>query len=1036
MSLSATAIRRPVLAIVVNAVIVLFGLVALSMLGVRDYPAVDPPVVSVSTTYSGANAEVIESQITEPLEESINAVPGVRTITSNSRDGRSSISVEFVLGTDLEAAANDVRDKVSRAMRNLPPDADNPTISKADASATPILMLNVTSDTRSHLDMTAVANDLFKERLQTIPGVSEVAVWGEKNYAMRLWLDPHRMAARGVTAQDIKAALDRENVELPSGSVEGSRTELTVRAVSRLPDAEAFNNVILREVDGQAVRLRDVGRAEIGAENYRQTMKNDGMPSVGVVLIPQPGSNHIAITDEFYARLERIRKDLPPDIRVSIGFDNTRFVRKSLIEVGETLLIALGLVILIIFAFFRNWRTTLIPILAIPISLLSAFFIMYASGFSVNILTLLAIVLATGLVVDDAIVVLENIYTKIERGVPPREAGFQGSAEIFFAIVSTTITLAAVFLPIVFLQGTTGRLFREFGVVVAGSVLVSAFVSLTLTPMLCTRLLRRETGHGRFYLRTEPFFERLGEGYRRSLEAFMGRRWLVFPILGGSVALIAVVYAALPSELAPLEDKGRINVNATALEGATFDYMDQFMDRLGPFVAEEVPEHEHIISRTSPGGGGGAGTNRGRLEIVLKDRGERERSQQEIASQLMRKVRGFTDARVSVSQEQTIGGRRGGDPVQFVLQNPDFAKLRERLPVFLERAAREPALQNVDVDLKFTKPELRLEIDREKARALGISAADIAQTLQFSLSESRYGYFIMNGKQYSVIGQLDRANRDAPMDLKSIYVRGPGGLVQLDNLVSLSERSSPPQLYRYNRFSSATVSAALADGHTIAEGIEAMEAAAADVLDESFTTALSGPARDFAESSSTLLFAFLFALVLIYMVLAAQFESFRDPLIVMFTVPLAFAGALLTLWYFRQTLNIFSQIGIIMLIGLVTKNGILIVEFANQKMEAGLGKAEAIVEGAVSRFRPILMTSLATALGALPIALALGAGAESRVSMGIAVIGGVLFSLALTLYVIPAMCSYLSRPKGPGTSEGPQVSNPDGAWAEGLRHAR
>ncbi|HLP41070.1 MAG TPA: efflux RND transporter permease subunit [Fibrobacteria bacterium] len=1026
MSLSSTAIRRPVLSIVLNLVIVLFGLVALSFLGVRDYPAVDPPIVSVQTGYPGANAEVIESQITEPLEESINSVPGIRSITSTSRDGRSSITVEFVLGTDLEAAANDVRDKVSRAMRNLPPDADNPAISKADADASPILFLNVTSETRNHLDMTALANDVFKERLQTIPGVSEVRIWGEKNYAMRLWLDPHRMASRGVTPLDVREALDRENVELPSGSVEGDRTELTVRAVSRLPDAEAFNNVIIREEGGQAIRLRDVGRAEIGAENPRQSMKTDGLPTVGVVLIPQPGANHIAIADEFHARLEAIKKDLPADVKVAIGFDTTRFIRKSLLEVGETIAIALALVCLILFAFFRNWRTTLIPILAIPISLLSAFFIMYLSGFSVNILTLLALVLATGLVVDDAIVVLENIYTKIEKGMDPKEAGHKGSAEILFAIVSTTITLAAVFLPIIFLQGTTGRLFREFGVVVAGSVLVSAFVSLTLTPMLCTRL-PRGGGHGSFHRRTEPFFERMTEGYRDTLRGFLRRRWLVFPVMAVSLVLIGVLFKSLPSELAPLEDKGRLNINATAQEGATFDFMDQFMDRLAPMVQEEVPEAATIISRASPGGGGSGGTTRGRLEVILADRHERERSQQEIASVLMRKMRTITDARVSVSQEQTIGGRRGGDPVQFVLQNPDFAKLREHLPRFLERAAREPALQNVDVDLKFTKPELRLEIDRDKARALGISAADIARTLQFSLSESRYGYFIMNGKQYSVIGQMDRADRDAPADLKAIHVRARNGaLVQLENLITLSESSSPPQLYRYNRFSSATVSAALADGSTIADGIAAMEAAAAEVLDETFTTALAGPARDFSESSSTLLFAFLFALVLIYMVLAAQFESFRDPLIVMVTVPLAFAGALLTLWYFRQTLNIFSQIGIIMLIGLVTKNGILIVEFVNQKLEQGLPLGEALVEGAVSRFRPIIMTSLATGLGALPIALALGAGAESRVSMGIAVIGGVLFSLVLTLYVIPALCSYLSRPK-------PGISGPDhGAFAEGT----
>ncbi|MDB5051629.1 MAG: acriflavin resistance protein [Fibrobacteres bacterium] len=1019
MRLSSVSIQRPVLTIVLNLAIVLFGVIALETLGVRDYPAIDPPIVSVNTSYSGANADVIESQITEPLEEAVNAVPGVKAISSTSRDGRSSISIEFDLGVDMEVAANDVRDKVSKAVRSLPPNADNPGVSKADADATPIIFLSIQSDTRSDLELTAMANDLFKERLQTIPGLSEARLSGEKKYAIRLWLDPYKMAARSVTAEDVKEALDRENVELPSGSVEGDKVELTVRTVSRLRDPAEFDKLILRETNGQAVRFGDVGRAELGAENSRTTMRDNGLSAVGLQLIPQPGANHIAIADEFYLRLAAMEKELPKDIKVSIGFDTTRFIVKSLHEVGETIFIALILVILIIFAFFRNWRTTLIPILAIPVSLLSAFFIMYLSGFSLNILTLLAIVLSTGLVVDDAIVVLENIYTKVEKGMDPLEAGHKGSTEIFFAIVSTTLTLAAVFLPIIFLKGTTGRLFREFGVVVAGSVLVSAFVSLTLTPMLCTRLLRKDQGAGSFYRRTEPFFVSVTDGYRRALAAFLDKRWLVFPILIVSLGLTAVLFKSLPSEIAPLEDKGRLNITVTAQEGATFDYMEALMNRMIPFINEEVPEAETIISQTSPGGGSG-GLNRGTFQLVLSESGKRKRTQAEIASALSKKLKRFSDVRISVTQEQTIGGRRGGDPVQFVIQSPDFAKLREKLPLFLERAAKEPALQNVDVNLKFTKPEINLEIDRDKARALGVSALDISQALQFGLSESRFGFYVMNGKQYSIIGQLDRADRNSPLDLKSIYVRSESGaLVQLDNLVHLSERSTPPQLYRYNRFSAATVTAGLGDGSTIADGIAAMQSAAKDILDESFTTALSGPARDFVESSSTLLFAFLFALVLIYMVLAAQFESFRDPFIVMFTVPLAFAGALLTLWYFRQTLNIFSQIGIIMLIGLVTKNGILIVEFVNHKLGEGLPPREAILEGAVSRFRPILMTSFATALGALPIALALGAGAKSRVSMGIAVIGGLLFSLVLTLFVIPAMCDYLGKKKaGMGEADG------------------
>ncbi len=1013
MTLSSLSIRRPVLALMLNSVIVLFGLVSMSSLGVRDYPAIDPPIITVSTTYTGANSDVIESQITEPIEESVNGIAGVKSITSVSRDGRSTITLEFELEMDLEAAANDVRDKVSRVMRNLPADAENPVVSKADANASPIVFLNVQSQTRNHLDLTSIANDLFKERLQTIPGVSEIRIWGEKRYAMRLWLDPLRMASRNVTAQDVKSALDRENIELPSGRVEGRETELTVRTVSRLQNVEEFNNLIIREEGGQAVRLRDIGSAGLGAENTRTVLKRDGRPMIGVVLIPQPGANHIAIADEFYKRLEFIKKDLPQDIELGIGFDTTDFVRLSLTEVRETILLALGLVVLVIFVFFRNWRTTLIPVLAIPISLLGSFFIMYLAGFSINILTLLAIVLATGLVVDDAIVVLENIYAKIEMGLDPVEAGHRGAKEIFFAVVSTTLSLAAVFLPILFLAGTTGRLFREFGVVLAGSVIISSFVSLSLTPMICTRILKGGAKHGAFYNKTEAFFDAMADTYRGALEGFMRVRWVALVVLGTLALLIFSLFSELPSELAPLEDKSRLTIMATAQEGATFEYMDAAMDRIIDLIERTVPEKDGIISVTSPGFGASGGVNSGFVRFILKPPSERTRTQQEIAAQLGKDVRSFTDVRVFVAQEPTLGGRRFSLPVQFILQAPDFERLREKLPLFLEKAYEDPVFQGVDVDLKFTKPELRLDIDREKARALGITAAEIAQSLQLNLSESRYGYFVMNGKQYQVIGQLERENRNTPLDLKSIYVRGRSGeLVQIDNLVRLTEQSSPPTLYRYNRFAAATVSAGLAPGKTLADGIEAMERIASEVLDETFTTALGGTARDFTESSSTLLFAFILALILVYMVLAAQFESFRDPLIVMFTVPLALAGALISLWYFRQTLNIFSQIGIIMLIGLVTKNGILIVEFANQRKAAGMAFREAIVDAAATRFRPILMTTLTTVLGTLPIALALGAGSESRVSMGIAVIGGLLFSLVLTLFIIPAMYSFLSRDVG------------------------
>ena len=1011
MSLSSLSIRRPVLAIVMSVVIVLFGIIGFERLGVREYPAVDPPIISVSTMYRGANADVIESQITEPIEESVNGVAGIRTLTSVSREGRSTISVEFDLDVDLDRAANDVRDKVAQAVGNLPPDADPPQVSKADADSQPIVFLNVESDQRDLLEITQIADDVFKERLQTIPEVSSVDIWGEKEYAMRLWLEPQRLAAYRLSALDVQRAIQRENVELPSGRIEGDEVELTVRTMSRLQDAEDFNNLIIKQEGGSVVRLRDVGRAELGPRNERTVLKRDGVSMVGVVLRPQPGANYVAIVDAFYERVGEIEQDLPSDVKLGIGFDTTEYIRQSVSEVQQTIFIALLLVILVIFLFLRDWRTTVIPILVIPVALIGAFFIMYVAGYSINVLTLLGIVLAIGLVVDDAIVVLENIYTKVEKGESLVQAGIDGSQEIFFAVIATTLALVAVFLPIMFLGGLTGRLFREFGVVIAGAVIISSFAALTLTPMLATRLLKKRERQPWFYRKTEPFYEKLTNAYRDSLASFMERRWLAFVIIAVCGGLIALFVSVLPQELAPLEDRSGVRMFTTAPEGANFEYMDAYMDDMIALIEDEVPETFAIISVTSPGFGASSSVNSGFVRLMLVPPEERERSQMEIAADLTQAVTRLPGSRTFVSQEPTIGDRRGGLPVQYVLQAPNFEALSEALPAFMEAARQEPTFAFADVDLKFNKPELRVEINRERARDLGVSALDIAQTLQLSLSASRVGYFIMDGEQYEVIAQVDRENRNATLDLTSLYVRNAAGEpIQLDNLVRVSEESAPPQLYRFNRYTSATVSAALAPGMTIADGIEAMDRIADETLDERFSTALAGPSRDFVESSDSLLFVFALALLLVYLVLAAQFESFRDPLVIMLTVPLALVGALLVLWYFNQSLNTFSEIGIIMLIGLVTKNGILIVEFANQRKEAGLDVMDAIREAAAARFRPVLMTSLSTVLGILPIALALGAGAESRVPMGTAIIGGLVVGSFLTLYVIPAMYSYLTRP--------------------------
>ena len=1012
MSLSSLSIRRPVLASVMSIVIVLFGVISFFYLGVREYPSVDPPIVTVSTSYVGANADVIESQITEPLEESVNGIAGIRTLTSTSRQGQSTITVEFDLEIDMETAANDVRDRVSRAQRNLPPDAEPPTVQKADADASPIVFLNVNSERRNLLELTSIAENIFKEQLQTIPGVSEIRIWGSREYAMRLWMDPIKLAAYGVTPLDVQQALSRENVELPSGRIEGSTTELTVRTMGRLTSPEEFNNLIIREDEGRKVRFQDIGYAELGAQNERTVLKRNGVPMVGVVAIPQPGSNQLSIADEFFVRVDRIKRDLPEDINIAVGFDTTEYIQESINEVQQTVFLALGFVILVIFLFLRDFRTTFIPIIVIPIALIGSFFIMFLAGFSINVLTMLAIVLAIGLVVDDAIVVLENIYAKMERGLPAIEAGILGSKEIFFAVVATSLALVSVFMPILFLGGTTGRLFREFGVVIAGAVIISSFVALTLTPMLATKILKNGAEKNRFYQATEPFFKKVNQLYKNSLESFMKRRWLAFVILAAAGVFIGVLYSNIPEELAPREDRGQIRMFATAPEGASFEYMDAYVDQMISTVQENVPELVAMNTVTSPGFGASGAINSAFSFLNIGEAENRDRSQQDIADQLTGLMSTLTGAQTFVSQPQSIGNRRGGLPVQYVLQAQTLGQLEDAIPEFLREANQDPAFVFADVDLKFNRPELQVEIDRNRARTLGVSVRDIAQTLQLSLSGSRFGFFIMDGKQYWVIGQMDRQYRNEPIDLKTIYVRSQdGSLLQLDNLVTVSERSSPPQLYRFNRFKSATVSAQLAPGYSIGEGIEAMDEIAARVLPESIITDLTGPSRDFAESAASLLFIFALALVLIYLVLAAQFESFRDPFIILFTVPLAIFGTLVSLWYFDQTLNIFSQIGVIMLIGLVAKNGILIVEFANQRQEQGMSINDSIMDAAAVRFRPILMTSISTILGILPIAMAFGAGSESRSSMGIAVIGGLLIGSFLTLYIIPAIYSYFASEK-------------------------
>ncbi len=1018
MNLSDISLRRPVLATVMSILIVVFGLIGYRFLGVREYPAIDPPNITVRTNYTGANAEVIESQITEPLEKAINGVAGIRTISSNSALGASVITVEFELGADLERAANDVRDKVSQAVRSLPQDIDGPpVVQKADASSDPIIFVPLQSSSRSLIDLSVYAENVLLERFQTIPGVSADNIFGQKRPAMRLWMDPAKLVAFGLSVQDIQAALDRENVELPAGKVRGDVTEMTVKTFGRLTTEEDFNDMIVRQAAGQTIRFRDVGEAVLGPEDEESGARRNNVQGLSMAIIPQPGSNYVEIADEFYRRFEQVKKELPPDMIIDVGIDKSNFVRRAISEVQETLIIAISLVVLIIYLFFRSWLIALRPLIDIPVSLIGAFFIMYLFGFSINVLTLLAIVLATGLVVDDGIVVTENIFKKLEAGVDKWTAAREGTKEIFFAVISTSITLAVVFIPVIFLQGFTGRLFREFGIVVAGAVLISAFVSLTLTPVLNVKLAGKAHEHGWFYRVTEPFFEGMERFYANSLRGFMKMRWLSLVLLLACFGMIWFFQKNIKSELAPLEDRSLIRANITAPEGTDFDRTEQVIMDIAQMAMDSIPENRMIFGITAPGRFTAGGTNTGFVSIMLSDPQDRKRSQQQIYDQMVRMYRRYSGARVFPNQEQTISTSLAsgfGLPVQFVVQNLDFKKLEEKVPQFLEEARKDPTFANVDVNLKFNKPELQVEIDRLRAAELGVSVLDVSNTLQLALSGRRFGYFLMNGKQYQVIGQVDRAERDEPLDLAALYVKSNrGNMVQLDNVVRFVETSNPPTLYHYNRYKSATFSAALAPGKTLGEGIAAMEAIAGRVLDDTYETDLSGPSRDFRESSGNTAFAFFLALGLIYLILAAQFESFRDPFIIMLTVPLAIAGAYLSLWVMGHTFNIFSQIGMIMLIGLVTKNGILIVEFANQKMRSGRGlsKIQAVQEAAQARLRPILMTTLATVLGALPIAMALGAASTSRIPLGVVVVGGLLFSLVLTLFVIPSMYVFLSGKK-------------------------
>ena len=1004
MSVSQLSVRRPVLMTVMALVILLLGFFGLSSLGIREYPNVDYPLIQVRTSYPGANAAVVEAEVTEILEASINSASGIKALTSTSRDGFSYISIEFETGMDLEAAANEIRDRVSRVRRRLPDDVDEPTVYKSDSDNDPILMVSLVSDRLDPMEVSEIANNHVKERLQTINGVSEVAIWGEKRPVVRLWIDPVRMQALGVSGAQMAAALKQGNLELPSGSIEGTETTLSIRTLGRVLDPKSFGNIAVRTAeDGTVIRISDVADIHYEPKDTRTGFRRNGKNSITLALMAQPGSNHVEIANEFYKRVEDIRREIPEGVELLYGRDTSINIRASIKEVVETIFIAFILVIAIIFAFLREGRTTFIPMVVVPVSVIGSFFVLYLCGFSINVLTLLAMVLAIGLVVDDAIVIVENIYHKIESGMTPKQAAIAGTNEIFFAVIATSIVLMAVFIPVLALGGTTGLLFREFVAVMIGTVFLSTLCALTLSPMLCSKFLKHQK-KGRFFKLTEPFFDWLNGMYSRLLGGFLKWRLLLFPIVAVLLFGAYFCFNNMSSEMAPTEDSNAVMVNMSMPEGVNLARTKRMADEFADEVISILDTNEYSEFQA---GAWNAGNSR--MRLFLNDDKKARRPQSEIARAIQVLGNEYPDLRVMVFEPQSISTQRGGLPVQFVLQAPNIEVLRDLVPKFEEAASKSPVFSVVNSNLRFTKPELHIEILRDKANEEGVSVNDIAQAVQLAISDQTYGDYYKDGRQYDIIGAVGYQYRDTPENLSMLTVKnGKGELVSLDNFITYKEQSASPSLPRYNRFSAATIQAGLVPGKTIGDGVEEMRRIAKKLLKDypSVSTTLSGSSKEFEESSSGLYVVFLLALALVFLVLAGQFESFRAPFVIFFTVPLALSGALVSLYVTGQTLNIFSEIALILLIALVTKNGILIVEFANQIAEnTGCSKLEAARMAAERRFRPILMTSLSTVLGAVPLILT---GTPSRIAMGVAIVGGLTFATFMTLFIVPAAYSFFA----------------------------
>jgi len=1002
------SIRRPVLASVMSLLIILIGVISFLRLTVREYPRIDTPVVSVRTVYKGASPQVIESQVTQPLEDSISGIEGVKSIKSVSREEVSQITVEFVPERNTDAAANDVRDRVSRVRALLPDAVDEPTIAKVEADAQAIIWLRLNSDRHGALEISDYADRFVVDRLKTLSGVASVIIGGERRYAMRIWLDRERLAAYGLTPQDVEDALRRQNIEVPSGRIESRNREFTVLSETDLRTPEQFNRLIVREVNGYPVRLRDVGRAELGPADERNIVRVNGNPAVGMGIVKQSTANTLSVARAVKAEVPKIRAALPAGMDLGIAFDSSVFIEKSIEAVYEVMLEALLLVVLVIYFFLRSLRATLIPFVTIPVSLIGAFFLIWIMGFSINVLTLLGIVLAIGLVVDDAIVVLENIHRHIEAGMQPMKAAITGSREIAFAVVAMTITLAAVFAPLAFSTGNTGRLFMEFALTVASAVVVSGFVALTLTPMMCSRLLRREATHGQVYNSLERFFVGLADGYRRLLAACLNRRLVVVGVFAAASAIGATLFATLKSELSPLEDRGFFLGIMVAPEGATMDYTDGYA-KVWEEIYKDVPEIVNYFVVVAPGLERPNPVNFGISFVRMKDWGERKRSSQAIAASVAPKMFSMMPGVLAFPISPPSLGQNFRNPaIQFVVQGRSYDQLDRVVNGIMTRARAYPGLANLDSDLKLNKPQLSVDINREKAAAVGVQVDAIGRTLETLLGGRQVTRFKREGKQYDVIVKLEDKDRRQPTDLTSIYVRGNNGqLLQLANLVTMTETVAPKELNHFDRLRAATISGNVAPGYTLSEALTFLEKTAKEVLTAEYQTALDGQSREFRESGQQLYFVFFLALAFIYLVLSAQFESFRGPLVIMLTVPLAITGALVAMKLAGVTLNVYSQIGLVMLIGLITKNGILIVEFTNQLRDRGMSRVDALVEASCLRLRPILMTSAATVLGAMPLAIAAGAGSESRSAIGWVIVGGMSLGTLFTLFIIPVAYTFI-----------------------------